>query len=84
MWQNELPCLVILLGKSPLLYWSLWTRPKLVASAVLSIPYRDQPVPQEFPPLSVRESVRPRCGPHESLPNLFVIQILCDSMIMFS
>ena len=52
MRQNELSCLVILLFVSPLLYWSLRSRPKPVASAILSIPHREQRLPQELSLLS--------------------------------
>ena len=46
MLKNELSCLLILLCVSPEVYWSLWTRPKPLTSAILSIPCREQPLPQ--------------------------------------
>ena len=47
MLGNELSCLLILICASPLLYWSLWTRPKPAACAMLSIPCGKQFLPQE-------------------------------------
>ena len=97
MLQNELSCLLLLLCASPPLHWSLWTRPKPVASAILSILHREQPLPQELSLLSVWESVcapccsarwkrdlGPRCGPGDFFSLLFAVRILRGAMVMFS
>ena len=78
----KIKCLAcrILLFVSPLLYGSLWTSPKSVASACLSIPRREQPLPQELWLLSVWKSVHHivvRHGNMTSVRDMVLISLFC-------
>ena len=61
MVQDELYCLLMLLGVSPLLFKSLWTRPKPVVSAIFQFRVESRPLPQEVSLLSVWEPISTPC-----------------------